>query len=223
METTYAMIGTDGQQYGPVTLAQIKSWVLEGRIGGETQVWRSDTNSWLPAAQYVELGLASPVPPAVPPGVRTPSVIRSPAADGNNLVLERRALRSARWFYWIAVLSLINTFIAASGQGVVFLVGLAVTQYIYYFSAQLGSGGNGVGIVLSAVVAGLFAMLGFFASKRNAWAFIVGIVLYAGDALLAMPAGDWLSVGFHVFVLYLLFLGLKANGQLKSASPGGMS
>jgi hypothetical protein len=221
METTYAMIGSDGQQYGPVTLAQIKTWILEGRIGGETQVWRSDTNSWLPAAQYIELGLGQPAPPPVPSGVRTPSVIRAPAPSTFDPMLERRAQRGARWFYWIAALSLINTFIAASGQGVVFVVGLAVTQYIYYFAAQIGTGGAGVGIALSAVVAALFAMFGFFAWKRHSWSFIVGMVLYAGDALLAVPAGDWLSVGFHVFVLYWLFLGLKATNQLKTAQPGG--
>jgi hypothetical protein len=96
METTYAMIGSDGQQYGPVTLAQIKTWILEGRIGAETKVWRSDTNSWLPAAQYVELGLGQSAP------VSAPGVIRAPASDTYDPMLERRARSGARWFYWIA-------------------------------------------------------------------------------------------------------------------------
>ena len=75
METTYAMIGSDGQQYGPATLAQIKTWINEGRIGSQTQVWRSDTNTWLAASQYVELGLApSPPPP-----------LQGRAAAGGNL------------------------------------------------------------------------------------------------------------------------------------------
>ncbi len=220
METTYAMIGSDGQQYGPLTLAQIKTWILEGRVGAETQVWRSDTNSWLPAGQYVELGLGHPAPPPpLPSGARAPGVIRAPASGNYDPMLERRALRSARWFYWIAALSLINTFVAASGRGVMFSVGLAVTQY-YYFTAEMGSGGTGAAIVLSAVVAGVFAVLGYFACKRHAWSFIAGMVLYAGDALFALfavPARLWLLVGFHVFILYILFLGLKATNELKAA------
>jgi hypothetical protein len=208
METTYAMIGSDGQQYGPVTLAQIKTWVLEGRIGVATQVWRSDTNSWQPAAQYVELGLAQPVPPA----------IRATAPNTYDPFLERRARSGARWFFWIAGLSLINTFIAASGQGAVFVVGLAVTQYIYYFVARMGAGSTGVGIALSALVVALFAMFGFFAWKRHSWSFIVGMVLYAGDTLLALPSGDMLAVGFHVFVLFRLFRGLQACKQLAAGS-----
>jgi hypothetical protein len=224
METTYAMIGSDGQQYGPVTLAQMKTWIVEGRIGAETQVWRSDTNAWLPAAQYVELGLGQPaVAPIAPVAPAAPGVIRAPAVSATNPLLERRARSGARWFYWIAGLSLINTFIAASGQGVVFVVGLAVTQYIYYFAAQFGSGGVGVGIALSLMVAAMFAMFGYFAWKRHSWSFIAGMVLYAADTLLAVLAGVWLSVGFHVFVLFWIFLGLQASNQLKAQAGGGQA
>jgi hypothetical protein len=44
MEITYKIIGTDGLQYGPIALEQLKLWVGEGRISRETKVLRSDTN-----------------------------------------------------------------------------------------------------------------------------------------------------------------------------------
>lgn len=55
METTYKIIGGDGREYGPVSLDELKGWIHDGRVGRETQIWRSDLNTWLPAAQYQEL------------------------------------------------------------------------------------------------------------------------------------------------------------------------
>jgi hypothetical protein len=220
--TTYTMIGSDGQQYGPVALAQIKSWIGEGRIGPETKIMRSDTQSWLAAAQYGELGLsaAPPIPP-VPP---VPGAIRAPAVSSVNPQLERRVRSAARWFYWVAGLSLVNTFMASSEQGSVFLVGLAVPLMVYFFAAHLGSAGPAVGIGISVAAAALFAMFGYFAWKRHSWSFIVGMVLYGLDAALAVVAGvlsgDWSTVGpmvgFHVFVLFWLYMGLKANLELEA-------
>ncbi len=54
METNYKIIGGDGREYGPVTLDEIKSWIRDGRIGRQTQVWRSDMGSWVAASQYQE-------------------------------------------------------------------------------------------------------------------------------------------------------------------------
>ena len=55
METTYKIIGADGREYGPVSLAELKSWIHDGRLAGNTHVWRSDQTTWLTASQYQEL------------------------------------------------------------------------------------------------------------------------------------------------------------------------
>ena len=52
---TYKIIGADGAEYGPVTLEELKSWVLEGRVARATQVWRGDLSRWSPASGYAEL------------------------------------------------------------------------------------------------------------------------------------------------------------------------
>src|SRR4051794_33834386 len=117
METTYTIIGADGRQYGPITLQQLLGWVSEGRITRETNVLRSDTNSWLPAAQYPELGLPQPVAAAIP---------ASPAIAGNP-ALEKQIKSGADWFFWIAGLSLVNSFVALSGKGWGFILGLGIT------------------------------------------------------------------------------------------------
>src|SRR5947209_66136 len=55
MEVTYKIIGGDGAEYGPVALEELRRWVLDGRVGICTQVWRSDLSRWAPASGYSEL------------------------------------------------------------------------------------------------------------------------------------------------------------------------
>jgi hypothetical protein len=214
METTYTMIGSDGQQYGPVALAQIKNWISEGRIGPETKVLRNDTQSWLAAAQYVELGLSQA--PVAPP----PPIQGSPVASGNPL-LERRARAGAGWFYAIAVLSVVNSVMAMSSSGTMFIAGLAVARQFFYLAAAMGSAGMTVAFVLSMLAAGLFAVFGFFAGKRHGWSYIAGMLLYGLDALLYVFDGFWLGFAFHVFVLFRLFRGWQATRQLAEADARG--
>src|SRR5580692_1338499 len=104
MEITYTMIGADGLQYGPITLDQLKSWITEGRVTGDTKILRSDTNSWLPAANYAELGVAQTVAtPAPIAPIATPIASAvNPAKRGFDPVLVRQFHRGASWFYWIA-------------------------------------------------------------------------------------------------------------------------
>src|ERR1041385_8678220 len=55
MDLSYKIIGGDGREYGPVSLDELRAWVVDGRVGGPTQVWRSDSGSWSPATHYEEL------------------------------------------------------------------------------------------------------------------------------------------------------------------------
>ncbi|MDB6020369.1 MAG: hypothetical protein JWQ04_226 [Pedosphaera sp.] len=208
METTYTMIGADGLQYGPITLDQLRAWVGEGRVTGDTRILRSDTKAWLQASQYVELGLPQVATASPPPLSTSPAMMADPA-------LERRARLGARWFFWIAGLSLVNTFMAMSRKGVVFVVGLGVTRFIDAFGRQAGGDGT-IALVINVLIAGLFALFGVFAFKRQSWSFIVGMVLYAMDALLAYMVSGWLGLGFHLFVLFWIFQGLQACFRLNS-------
>ena len=59
--------------------------------------------------------------------------------------------------------------------------------------------------------------LGWRAGARRSWAFVLGLALYALDALIFVLAGDWLSVGFHAFVLFGVWSGYSSLRAL----PGG--
>jgi uncharacterized RDD family membrane protein YckC len=55
MDVQYKIIGGDGAEYGPVTLAELKDWIRDGRVAWMSRVWRSDLASWSQADRYSEL------------------------------------------------------------------------------------------------------------------------------------------------------------------------
>jgi uncharacterized RDD family membrane protein YckC len=55
MDTEYKIIGGDGAEYGPAPLAELKSWIRDGRVAAMTKVWRSDLLDWSAADRYTEL------------------------------------------------------------------------------------------------------------------------------------------------------------------------
>lgn len=126
----------------------------------------------------------------------------------------------AHWFYWIAALSFITSIIVLTGNNWGFLVSLGVTQFVdAVATAAAPRAGNSVKItalVFDVIAAGLFALIGYFASKRYSWVFIVGMALYALDALILVLVMEspWLGLAFHAFALYSMFSGYRACARL---------
>jgi hypothetical protein len=202
METTYTMIGSDGLQYGPINLAQIRAWVAEGRITADTKILRSDNNAWLSASQYTELGLAPTAVAASGPAVAVaPAPMRPASVNAPDPLLVRRVHTAASWFFFIGAFSVVNTFILRN-SGTFFLIGLGVNFLIS-------------NVVVNIVVSGVFALFGVFVRKAHIWAFIVGMVFYALDALIFLQAQMWLPLAFHAYALFRIFLGLQAAFKLK--------
>lgn len=136
------------------------------------------------------------------------------------LRLEARFNSGASWFYWIAVLSVVNSIIAiVSGGGWSFIFGLGVTQIIDAIGAQLGEDYGNVpkiiAFVMSLIAAGVFILFGFLAKKRLLPGFIIGMVLYLLDGLLFLLAKDIFSLAFHAYALFSMWGGLQACRQLR--------
>ncbi len=121
--------------------------------------------------------------------------------------LELRLARSANWFYWIAGLSLLNVFAASTNFE--FVLGSGFVQAAAAF-------GTGAQIAIDAAVIGSFALLGLLASRRHTWAFIVGMILYALDGAIYLVVQDYFPVIVHAFVLYVLYVGVRASMALNS-------
>lgn len=151
-----------------------------------------------------------------------PPALRQVAADQDQYRLESQHKSGANWFYWIAGLSLINTLMNLFGGRFSFLVGLGITQFVD--GIVYGISGNVaqdmalvvkiVGFAVNLTVAVVFVVFGILARQRRKWAYIVGMALYALDGLLFIWVGDWWSFGFHLFALYGLYMGLKAQNRL---------
>ena len=146
----------------------------------------------------------------------------APSADVERYQLEEKRKSGAHWFYWIAALSLITSIVSLAGGTWGFFVSLGVTRVVDEIVVGLVDEGGvnssikAVAIVLDLVVAGGFALLGYLGARGHVWAFVVGMVLYALDALIFAAVGLWLPLAFHVFALYCIFTGLRAASQLKT-------
>jgi hypothetical protein len=213
MEPTYKIRGADGKEYGPATLAQVATWLREGRMDRQTEMTRSDIDYWAPAGNFSEVA----PPPAIPVAVATPPAATAQAAVRRSDPATEAQLKSGgSWFYWIAGLSLVNSIVALSGSEWGFIVGLGVTQIVDALGQQLQGAGKAVVFILDLLAAGVLVLFGVFACRRHTWAFVVGMILYALDGLIFLIAQDWLGLGFHAFVLFCLFRGFKACRELNA-------
>jgi len=124
---------------------------------------------------------------------------------------------AARWFWWIAGLSLVNAVMFHSGSDVNFVVGLAMTTM-----ASVAFANNlPVAIVLAGVTIGFYFLMGLYAQRQRLWAFYLGLAVYAVDALLYAAVKDWMSVGFHVLAGFFIFKGIQRTRELQRATPAG--
>ena len=62
MEITYKIIGGDGREYGPATLAELQDWIRDGRVGTHTHVWQNERAIWTSAGEHPELQEFFPPP-----------------------------------------------------------------------------------------------------------------------------------------------------------------
>lgn len=215
METTYTLRAADGKEYGPVTLVQIVAWVHEGRVAENSELRRSDMQHWAAARNFEELKFLFPADPSAP-AASSPQIITPPPGTQHDAALVAQMKSGASWFYWIAGLSLVNSIAAATGKEFHFVLGLGITQVFDAIGAEVGGAGRLVTLVLDLVAAGVLVLFGVLGSKRHLWAFIIGMALLALDTILLLLFQSWISVGFHVFVLYCLFRGMQACRQLRT-------
>jgi hypothetical protein len=128
----------------------------------------------------------------------------------SKMMFAAQARAGAKWFYWIAGLSMVNSLVILRGGNLHFVVGLGITSLVDGLARKVGEAGPVLDLVISGFMAGVFAVFGRFAVKTQKWAFVGGMGLYTIDAALLLAARDYLAVGFHVFALYAVYRGYTA-------------
>jgi len=142
--------------------------------------------------------------------------------------LENQRNSAASWFFLIACLSVVNSIIMFVSSDWSFIIGLGITQVIDGISAGIASAVEAnaaivfraIAVVLDAAFVGLFVVFGLLAKKGYRWSFIIGMLVYLLDSIIFVLAQDFISIGFHIFVLWGLYKGLSASNMLNKLRLG---
>ena len=132
-----------------------------------------------------------------------------------------RLKSGARWFYWVAGLSLANTAAPFTGSHVHFVMGLGITRIVDLMARRAGASATLPALVIDVMVAVVFLIIGLWSSRCNHFAFGTGLVLYAADAALLLLSHDYLSVAFHGVALFYMYRGFAAAQQLHGLAELG--
>ena len=116
---------------------------------------------------------------------------------------------AARWFWWIAGLSVVNIVLFQSGSDTNFVVGLGITAV----SDVVFASNKPIGFVIDALVVGFFLWMGAQGSRGKLWAFYVGLAVYTLDALIYVSFKDWMPVAFHALAIFFIMKGVMALRQ----------
>jgi uncharacterized RDD family membrane protein YckC len=63
----YIILGTDGKEYGPVTVGNVIEWIRDGRANLETKAKLAREDVWRTLGDFAEFGGRPPAPPSAPP------------------------------------------------------------------------------------------------------------------------------------------------------------
>jgi hypothetical protein len=121
---------------------------------------------------------------------------------------------AARWFWWIAGLSLVNTVLFHTGSDMSFVIGLAMTT----LASALFADNLVIALTLAGITIAFYFAMGLYAQRHKLWAFYVGLAIYAIDALIYVGVSDWMSVGFHAFAAFFIFRGIARVRELNRAA-----
>ena len=135
--------------------------------------------------------------------------------DSARHVTRTSILHGANWFFWLAILSVINTLIVYQYQTPNTPIALAITQWLDGTSGGLSPTMSTRSLVINLLIAGALAVFGLLARRGSDLAFVLGIFLYAVDAMLAIGLRDVFGFGVHLIGLFFLFKGLLASRHVR--------
>ena len=131
--------------------------------------------------------------------------------------------RSASWFLFVALISLINSVLSVFDVHVAFLLrlwgglGLAITELVSVLAHRGGGVGSIAALIINGFISGIFLVFWNFARKGHKWTFWAGAGLYALDALWILLSWQrpYISVAFHALALFFMLGGVYAVSRLQ--------
>jgi hypothetical protein len=146
----YKIIGADQKEYGPVSADQLRQWIAEGRVNGQTKVQAADATEWKAVADVPEFSEVLPKAPLPPP---TPVVPIRPlsAQPGNSQI--------AVWSFITGILSLLCCCAWYLVAPVAIVLGAVALSQLKSHPELTGGGFAVAGIVLGIVAILIWAAL----------------------------------------------------------------
>jgi hypothetical protein len=135
--------------------------------------------------------------------------------DSARHVTRKSVLHAADWFFWLAILSLINSFIVYYYKTANTPVALGLTQWLDGTAGGLNPTMTTTALVTNVLIAAVLALFGLMARRGSDLAFVVGIFLYILDAFLSIGLRDFFGFGVHLIALFFLGKGLLASRHLR--------
>jgi hypothetical protein len=151
------------------------------------------------------------------PSVDKENVIYEIDVKGTSYPLEKvieLGERAGNTFNTIAFFSLVNSLLIFFKADIVFPVGLAVTQISDGIALVIKEGWPS-NIVTTIIISCFYvfniivSLIFFYFNKKTSqlnfkW-FVIGIVLYILDGLICLALKDYITFGFHCFMLFFLY------------------
>jgi hypothetical protein len=140
----YKIIGADQKEYGPINADQLRQWIAEGRVNGNTKVKLEGTEGWKSISELPEFATSLPAVPPPPTPMLPPSAVPSTAP----MPQQQKANPLAVWSMVTGILGLLCCQILAP---VAIVLGIVAQSQLKQNPQQTGSGFAIVGIVLGII------------------------------------------------------------------------
>jgi len=135
--------------------------------------------------------------------------------DSARHVTRTSVLHAADWFFWLAILSVINSLLVYNYQIPNTPLALGLTQWIDGTSTAFNPTMTTSALITNLIIAAVMALFGYMARRGSDLAFVIGIFLYVIDAMLSIGVRDFFGFGVHLIALFFLVKGLLASRHLR--------
>ena len=204
----YKIIGADQKEYGPVTAEQLRQWIAEGRVNGQTSVQSEGAAEWKPLASFPEF---ADILHAIPSGAPTvaaggPAVVSTEVVLGRDYSLDIGNCLARSWglvkqHFWpiVGITFLVVVVSSVINQLIGLLSGPAIRGMI--FQRQFSIGAIAIVVATSVISTPVYTIL------------IAGLFKYYLKLIRGESAGvgDAFS-GFSAAFGQLVLLGLVSGG-----------
>jgi len=150
MSTHYKILGSDGQEYGPVQLEQVKQWIADRRVERKTRVLAEGATDWTVLENVPEIAaLFTPAAPPVLPDASPP-----PKTNGGlNVIIPYKNVR-ALVAYYLGVFSAIPVLGIPLGPAA-FILGILALR----FRRKNPAAGGAVHAWIGILAGGFFTLI----------------------------------------------------------------